>query len=85
MIGPWWNSRSSVLSLLLLVAAACSYTATATTECNLLVEECPNTAKVLHIESVMIPGCCEWPCSLRKNTTASIIVDFHTGKSFQTV
>ena len=72
----------SILSLLLLVAAA-NASSTSTTECNLQVEECPHTPKELHIESVMIPGCCEWPCGLHKNTTASIIVEFHTGKSFQ--
>ena len=81
----WWNSRSSVFSLLLFVAATISYTATAaTTKCNLKVEECPNSLRVLHIESVVIPECCEWPCNLRRNTTASIIIEFHTGKSFQT-
>ena len=67
--------------LLLLVVAANRYTAA---ECNLQVEECPAMVKGLEIESLMIPGCCEWPCKLLKNTTASIIIDFRTGKSFHT-
>ena len=72
----------SILSLLLLVAAA-DTSSTSTTECNLQVVECPYTQKELHIENIMIPGCCKWPCGLHKNTTASIILEFHTGKSFQ--
>ena len=75
-------SQRSILNLLLVIGTAValfnSYAATA--ECKLPVKECPTTVKGLEIESVMIPGCCEWPCSLRKDTNVSIIIEFHTSE-----
>ena len=69
----------SVLNVLLFVAVAITSSA-ATTECNLQVKECSSVVKGLTIDSLMIPGCCEWPCDLHRNSTALIIINFHTGK-----
>jgi hypothetical protein len=72
----------SIVNVLLLVLVAVTNTSsTATTECNLQIKECPSVVKGLRIESLtIIPECCEWPCDLHRNTTALIIIDFHTGK-----
>ena len=72
--------RVSVLSVLLLASVATTGS-TATTECNLQVKECSSVVKELTIDNLTIPGCCEWPCDLHRNSTALIIIDFHVGKA----
>ena len=76
------GSSISILSLLLFMGTAVALLSSnhAATECSLPVKEFLTTVKGMEIESLMIPGCCEWPCSLRMNTTTSIIIEFHTSE-----
>ena len=75
------NSKSILILLLVIgTAVALLNSHAATSECNLPAKDCPTSEKGLEIDSVMIPGCCEWPCTLHKNTNVSIIIEFHTSE-----
>ena len=79
-----WQS-SSFLLLFVGIAGALSvetdgHITTAEQQCKLPVKECPTEVKGLEIQSIMIPGCCEWPCSLHKNISGPIIIEFRTSE-----